>query len=265
ETLQGPTSDKVFDFENGIAFIKIADKVGMMNSNFKIILEPKYDLIKSFENGYARVKNNDRWGIIDETGKVIVEVMYDDVGTLYKNTTWAKNGDFYGLVSNGKFIALDGVDKIWDFRNTDITYAKKKDRVGFIDLKGNWVIEPKFDKAKAFVNNIAPVAVGKKWGYINKEGSFVIEPKFEDAEIFSADGLAPVKEKNWGFIDKSGKMVIPTQYGITAGGLFSMFKEDEKGFVDGIARVKNDKLWGFINKEGQVLGNQWFENAELFN
>ena len=97
------------------------------------------------------------------------------------------------------------------------------------------------------------------------QGKIVIEPTYEDAEIFSKDGLAPIKNSKWGFINESGKMVIPTQYDITAGGVFAVFKDDEKGFVNGIARVKNEKRWVFLKTDGQVLGNQWFENAEPFH
>ncbi|WP_293893331.1 WG repeat-containing protein [Flavobacterium sp.] len=124
-------------------------------------------------------------------------------------------------------------------------------------------IEPKFDKAKAFYNNLAPVLVGKKWGFIDLKGTLVIEPTFNDAEVFSADGLAPVKENDWGFINISGKLIIPTKYGITAGGIFSIFKDDQKGFINGLARVKYGSDWGFLKPDGQVLG-QWYQNAELF-
>nr|WP_315140898.1 WG repeat-containing protein [uncultured Flavobacterium sp.] len=167
-------------------------------------------------------------------------------------------------MASGKFIAIDGVDKIWDFLAQDLTYARKNDKIGFVDLNGNWVIDPKFDKAKAFNKNLAPVLVGNKWGYIDMKGNLVIDPVYNDAEVFSADGLAPVKDKNWGFINTTGKLVIPTQYGITAGGIFSIFKDDQKGFVKKLARVKNESKWGFLKLDGSVLGNQWFENAEPF-
>jgi len=213
------------------------------------------------------VKNNDRWGIIDKTGKVVVEPLYDDIGDYSKGVAWAKNGTSFGLVIEGKFKALDGVEKIWDFEGQTLTYAKKNDKIGFIDMKGNWAIDPKFDKAKAFNKGLAPVLVGKKWGYINTKGDLVIQPTYADAEVFSNEGLAPVKEKDWGFINESGKLVIPTQYGITAGGfggLVALFREDEKGFKDGVARVKNEKRWGFLKPDGTVLGNQWFDQAEPF-
>jgi hypothetical protein len=221
-------------------------------------------LIKPFENGFARVKNNDKWGIINTAGKEVVEPIYAEIGNYYKTTTWAKKGEAFGLVTAGKFIPVDGADKIWDFESQDITYARKGGKIGYIDLKGKWIILPIYDKVKAFSKNLAPVCVGSKWGYINLKAEFVIPPTYKDAEVFSKNGLAPVKENNWGFIDEKGKLVIPTQYGITAKGFAALFTDQGKGFIDGIARVQNEGKWGFLKPDGTVLGNQWFENAELF-
>jgi len=166
-------------------------------------------------------------------------------------------------VNKGDFIVVEGADKIWDFKVQDVTYARKNDKIGFINLEGKWIIEAKFDKAKAFVKNLAPVFSGGKWGYINSKGDYVITPKYDDAEIFSKDGLAPVKDSKWGFINETGILIIPTQYEISAIG-FSFFSKNDKGFINGLARVKSNKDWGFLKPDGQLLGNQWFENAEPF-
>jgi hypothetical protein len=110
------------------------------------VLEPTYEIIKSFEDGFARVKSNEKWGIINKAGKVVVNLEYEEVGNLFKNTTWARKGEVFGLVVANVFVPIDGVTKIWDFLEQDNTYAKKGDKIGFIDLKGKWIIEPKFDK-----------------------------------------------------------------------------------------------------------------------
>jgi hypothetical protein len=81
--------------------------------------------------------------------------------------------------------------------------------------------------------------------------------------VFSESGLAPVKVKIWGFINTSGEMVISPDYDITAGG-FGMFKSEEKGFIDGLSRVKTREGWGYLDTEGNLLGDQWYENLELF-
>ena len=44
-----------------------------------------------------------------------------------------------------------------------------------------------------------------------------------------------------------------------------MFVQQDKGFIGGVARVKNEGKWGFLKPDGTVLSNQWFENAELFS
>lgn len=52
------------------------------------------------------------------------------------------------------------------------------------------------------------------------------------------------------------------EYDISSGFGFLQSGSD-KGFIDGYARVKKDKDWGFIDKDGKVLG-KWHQNAENF-
>ena len=61
--------------------------------------------------------------------------------------------------------------------------------------------------------SLIPVYDGKKWGYIDKKGQYVINPQFSDADWFS-DGLARVENKDgkYGFIDKKGTYKIPAKY-----------------------------------------------------
>lgn len=263
-----PASDKKYDFEDGIAFIRQGDKVGFMDNKGKIILEPTYKDIKSFYKGWAKFSENEKWGLLSKDGKVFIPAEYDEINVSDNKIIIAKKSTDWGIIGSDKsFKKVEGASKIWEFfgENATLTYAKKDDKIGFIDTKGNWTIEPKFEKARAFNQGLAPVFVDKKWGYIDTNGNMVIPAQFKDAETFSNDGLAPVKKnKMWGFIDKTGNMVIPDQYDISVA-LFGMFQGGgEKGFINGLARVKYKKQWGFINKSGQVLG-EWFDNAENFS
>ncbi len=266
--LNTPVQEKFYDFnERGIAFYRIGKKIGLMNTNAKVILEPTYDVIKPFVDGHARVRNGDMWGMIDLTGKVTIPVEYSKLSDYRTKAIWAAKGESYGVLVNGKFEIVASASKIWDFTNeSDLTYARKGKKVGFINAKGEWVIEPTFDKARAFKNGLAPVAKEKSWGYINEQGAEVVGFNYRDAEIFADNGLAPVKEKKlWGFIDSTGKMVIPAQYNITAGGLSLFSKNNIKGFHNGMARVRYKKTWGFITEDGQPLGGKWYQNAENFS
>ncbi|WP_299887309.1 WG repeat-containing protein [uncultured Lacinutrix sp.] len=260
--------EKFYDFSEGLAPYRQGKLVGFIDTNGEIIVEPKYIKAFDFLNGYSKVRVGDKWGLIDKTGAYFVKPEYDGVSKVYNSNkvVTAKKGEQNGLIINNEFKVIEGAEKIWNFSiNSDLTYAKKGGKIGFINSKGEWVIKPKYDKARAFRNGLAPVFANKSWGYIDNNGETIIPIQYRDAEIFSVDGLAPVKsEKFWGFMDKNGEMVIDEKYDITAGG-FSIFKKNnEKGFVNGLARVKYKKSWGFINKEGKLLKNMWFKNLELF-
>lgn len=258
------TEDKLYDFEDGVAFWRNGDKVGLLGTDGKLVLEPTYTSIKDIKNGHAKVEKNGLWGMIDTSGKEVIPTEYEDIGNTWSpNGVYGKKNGAYGIIHDGSFNPIEGATNVWIFHGeAPLTYAEKDKKVGFVDSSGKWIIEPQFDKARAFTDGLAPVVVGKEWGFINAKGEMVIEPQYRDAEVFS-DGRAPVKDKDWGFIDTSGQLVIPMEYDITAGLAF-LFGNNEKGFIDGLARVKTKKGWGFLNKDGQLLGDKWFENAEPF-
>ncbi|HUH47854.1 MAG TPA: WG repeat-containing protein, partial [Arenibacter sp.] len=267
EVVATPISDKYYDFNEGVAFFRTGDKIGLLGTDGKLVLEPSYDEIKPFLNGYAKARKGTQWGMIDTKGAVFIPIENEEVGDYNKKGVWVKKQGAFGIVANGKFNPVENVEKIWDFTDkSDLTYARSNKLMGFINNKGEWAIAPKYGKARDFSNGLAPVFMNKKWGYINEKGEQVIDFTFNDAEVFSADGLAPAKDKKWGFIDKTGKWAIQPEYDITAGLSFDMFKKNvEKGFINGLARVKRNKEWGFLNKKGEVLGNKWYQNAELFD
>lgn len=58
-------------------------------------------------------------------------------------------------------------------------------------------------------------------------------------------------------------MVISDQYDISTGFIGFLQGEDQKGFINGLVRVKNKKQWRFLDKSGNVV-DEWFDNAENF-
>ena len=71
---------------------------------------------------------------------------------------------------------------------------------------GRVVINPQFDAALRFADDLAAVRIGDestgKWGYIDKQGKMVDNPQFDSAEPF-AEGLAAVRNGDkWGYISR---------------------------------------------------------------
>jgi len=63
-------------------------------------------------------------------------------------------------------------------------------------------------------NVLIPVIKNEKVGYIDLNGQWVIQPQFQDAQLFNNQGLARVKQNNlWGVIDQTGKTVSEPEQG----------------------------------------------------
>jgi hypothetical protein len=131
---------------------------------------------------------------------------------------------------------------------------------GFINSKGNVVIQPQFERAFFFSEGLAAVCIeNDKCGYIDETGKFVINPQFRAALRF-AEGLAAVEvEGKIGYIDKTGKLVINPQFDAVHSDGFGLHT-----FSEGLARVKVGDKFGFIDKTGKIVINPQFEDASPF-
>ncbi|MDR1983439.1 MAG: WG repeat-containing protein [Prevotellaceae bacterium] len=104
-----------------------------------------------------------------------------------------------------------------------------------------WVIEPQFDVAWSFYEDLAAIRVNGRWGFIDKTGNVVISPQFESVRNFS-DGMAAIKHKGkWGYINKTGEIVIEAKY-------YNAFN-----FFNDLARVERyeNDVDHYINKTGR--------------
>ncbi len=127
---------------------------------------------------------------------------------------------------------------------------EEKDRCGFVDKDGEWLIQPKFANGRDFHEGLAAMAEGTdypypKWGFINTLGRWVIGPKFDGAGDFH-EGLAWI-EKDWwsnpryGFIDENGEEVIDAK--------FDRIVED---YSNGYAKVIYKDDLRYVDRQGNI-------------
>lgn len=134
----------------------------------------------------------------------------------------------------------------------------KNGKFGFIDFKGNVVIEPNFDNVQDFSEGLALVSLNGNRVFINETGETVITPKnFEPINGFT-EGLARGNVTNRerytkGYIDKSGKLVIDNPQ-ISGACEFS----------EGLACATSDE-WGFIDTSGKFVIKPEFEEVGYFS
>lgn len=144
------------------------------------------------------------------------------------------------------------------FKNPHPAYDEN-DNGGYIDINGNWVIEPQYRRVYSFSEGLAAVqdAVTEKWGYINLNGDIVIEPRFYSAYAFK-DGRAIIsldrELDDFGMIDATGNFVIEPVYRTVY-----YFKD---GYT--LVQEKDSNMYRYMNENYQFVFDEYNE-AYLFN
>jgi len=137
----------------------------------------------------------------------------------------------------------------------------KKALWGFINKKGKLVIPAEFEEASVFSEGLAWVRRDKKSPIIaiNPNGKEIIRLNENITQVrrFS-EGLAAVEFKypHWGYIDKKGMLVISAEF------------TQAKDFSNGLAAVvhnRDSRLYGFINKKGEMVIPETMLDASFFN
>lgn len=235
-------------------------------------------------------------GLVDSKGEIAIAPRFGaiairDQENIAVLTTSGVKREF-GMVSfeDGLRVVEPQFDYI-GFLGEGLINVRVNGKYGYINTKGERVIEPQFDgTSDSFKNGFAVVAIGKgdqrKYGFIDTKGEWLLKPQFEYADSFAEDNFAGVRiNGKWGLIDKSGKLVFKPQFfssGVVEGGLRTLsvgddvvylnsdgkyVAEQEKKlqFMSGLRSVQVDWKWGYVNAEGEMVIPPQFDFALEFN
>jgi hypothetical protein len=182
--------DNAFGFGDGsIAAVEKDGKWGFIDKKGKVIVEPVYDFAFSAIFGTASVQIGDEWRDVDGQGN-LMPIM--------------ETADGYAV---GKFNSR-GYAAAWK-RTVGVGY-----QYGIVDKDLNWVLQPIFDELDVDEDpELYAAKRGKNVGYIDIKGQFVVTGKFSNVTGFNGTGIAVAYNgKNGGLIDRSGKWVLPPKF-----------------------------------------------------
>jgi hypothetical protein len=268
------------EFSEGLLAVKNGNKYGYIDESGKIAINPQFDEAYGFSDGLAAVKIGKKYGFIDKTGKIVINPQFEGsypfpypLPFIEGLSSISIDGKSGAIDKTGKLVVNNQFESPIIFLE-DLAPAKVDKKFGYIDKTGKIVVNPQFDEANNFTDGLAGVRIDGKWGYIDKTGKTVINPQFDEARGF-IDGLAPVKiDKYYGFIDKTGKIVINPQFdnvNFLDNGSIGLNSGIKKGiaasnpFKEGLASVKIDGKYGFIDKTGKIVINPQFNEAQGFH
>ncbi|MEZ4829984.1 MAG: WG repeat-containing protein [Bacteroidia bacterium] len=237
-------------FVEGLAAVYIDGKWGYIDHSYRkqgdsMAIEPEYIYPINFINGHILTMDpGSHWVVIDRNGNrklgqyKIESNFYEGVAIvqdMFKTGEIQFQSEYkYGLVDeSGRFLFTPQFDMVGRYGSglaPALVGSKVGEQIAYAD-------QIRVD------NNI-----GGKWGFVNRKGEFVLNPVYEDAKGFS-EGIAAIKMGGlWGYMDSSGSMITGFEFRWVG-----YFKEGIAKVKLGPVHNDYDGHYAFINSEGDVL------------
>jgi hypothetical protein len=169
-------------------------------------------------------------GIVDKTGKIVMQPQFKE---LYKN------GDIF-YSDRGFFKNPDKITKLAvhilpfscglaAFKFQQPFIAPQQWLWGLMDDNLNVIMDPKFERITEFYDGVAAVNFNGKWGFIDTECNYVIEPSYLDFDT-----------------------------------IYTRILFYQRWTQNGIAAVKDERGWHYIDKHGNDLFGKYYDYALAF-
>ena len=172
----GPASaTAIYPFSDGYAMIKVADKIGYMNTKLEIVIEPKYTKALDWGGVFGRVMIGENWALVNEAGEEF-EIL--NVQKFYKF-----HGDLMAFKSNNKY---GYIDKTGEVIIKPIYTSVEDEYLYNVTSKGGLGIFNKslYQAPNRDVNGFILSNRNGKYGAVDKTGKEVIPFQFDDIKAF---------------------------------------------------------------------------------
>ncbi|MBS3914224.1 MAG: WG repeat-containing protein [Bacteroidetes bacterium] len=265
------------DTSRALAVIGRTDSVftyGFINKKGEWVIPQKYTYYPSWQytytsygysEGVANVCIDTNWYFVDRNDKVITEL---------------RNIKFASVLSCG--LSLVCTEGWWDDRNFIYGY----DHWGYVNIKGNMVIEPNLRAASDFKEGFAAIgimSVSAGEAHINKKGEIAFRFDHWCSNFDHGKAVRSIDMSETLVFDTFGNVLDSfSGQGMSTSitdGVINVYYFDSCGFTDQHGKILFDKYesarnynktmtavrisgqWGFMNKKGKVYIDPQYEAA----
>ena len=232
-----------------------SDLYGYINNKGLMVIKPQFDQCQEVFYGFGFVEIDEKYGFIDEWGKLVIPAQFDYADEFSDGLANVELAGKEGFINaRGEFVLmLEESVSCYVFSEGLARISYGNDTWGFIDKAGKLVIGPISDKdlygGYLFSEGLVDVIKNGKCGYMNKKGEIVIEPYWDFVRDFSG-GLATVSKHiadsdkiETYVINKKGEIVVGPKIGWDA----------IEPFTEGLARIRIDTKCGYVNENLEII------------
>lgn len=228
-----------------------------------------------FEEGYSVLSQKGNKLFIDESGNSPEELssqrIKENVGSEISSMDHFHNGFAIVMIKEeqgglkwayinkkGKNAFGESFSYAGEFEDNH-AIVKKDNSWGIIDNKGNYLVEAQYDGISAIIHNNLWIKKGEKWQYVSyPEMTPVLDGFYQ---IFGKDyeGTFWVDKMNL----ENNKVL--RAYATKEGKIISPWFSNATDFSEGLAAFEEDKKWGFIDKDGNIIIEPKFGYTSKFS
>lgn len=280
----GAGSDALTELSNQIRY--------SYNQTKKVYME----FIRSPYGGFV-VRDTFGWGVVNGAGEAVASCDYlfispanSEGEMLYVTDKDARLTDEDGVV---EAILTEQVTKAGSYGDGLIPVRAEDGTWQYLDCESGEYMEAVYDSASGYCDGIAAVRNGEQWVLIDTDGEEVSKTDFDDVKLHGngdyvyKDIMIASSDGEYGIYDEKGELqesLDCVDADIYLGGYIAFQDEDglwgyvdkdgdvvikpayqgARSFSNGLAAVSDGTAWGFINEDGDLVIAYQFLEADYF-
>lgn len=235
------------EFTGKLAAVSTEKKTGLLNTDGKWVVEPRWWSVSSFSGGYATVQDehHGKYGLINEDGRVISDPQWDCIGEVSEGYTFVYQGQYTKSTSP---------------REAAVRHGK----YGYMNEEGKVIVPLQWDSAGDFIGGKAAVFSGLHSGNLYRNYTSSNDPIIGQQGYINEQGqpISGVKPQT----DSQRLHETLVQSDVLQG------EPTEKSFISGSVDGVSWKYsawplqkWGLISTDGtDIIKAEWDAIPALF-
>lgn len=179
-----PKWDEVRSFQEGLSAVTIDKKWGYINRRGELLIEMQFDYAWEFSGGVAVVCKKDiegdKFGLINKSGKIVVDYRFKIFGCFREGLARASLDDkHYGFIdTNGEWVIQPDLKHADDFSEGLAAVCLANGKSAYIDRQGKVAIQLT-GILGPFQDGTAKIEYKNRTGYIDKKGNWIVKPEYD--------------------------------------------------------------------------------------